>query len=109
MNASTRLAALPELPTAARKRPRSFLSFQAARNAARSIVRILSRMPTAARSFSAASATVKNGGVEPLWVSGLGEELARLRGIVRGWRGLEREVHHPGDDDAGRRAVAEAR
>ena len=63
MKASTRLAALPELPTATRNSPRSFFSRQAARKAARSMVRIFSRIPTALRSLTAASPTVTNGGI----------------------------------------------
>src|SRR2546421_12138985 len=62
MNASTRLAALPELPTAGMKRPRSFFSRQFVRKAARSVGRILTRIPTAPRKFTAASAVVMNGG-----------------------------------------------
>ncbi len=49
MKDSTRLAALPELPTAARTSPRSFFSRHEARKAARSMVRSFERMPTALR------------------------------------------------------------
>ena len=63
MNSPTRLAALPELPTAGMKIPRNFFSRQFVRNAARSVGRILVRIPTAARKFTHASPVVMNGGI----------------------------------------------
>jgi hypothetical protein len=49
MNASARVVALPEAPTALMNTPRSFFSRQADRKAARSMGRILTRMPAAFR------------------------------------------------------------
>src|SRR4029450_11541591 len=103
MNASTRLAALPEFPTATRNSPRSFFSRQAARKAARSVVRIFSRTPILFRSFSAASATVKKGGV------GTHSPPSAPPGAAGRRRRLHREGHDPRNDPPCRRAVAETR
>src|SRR5882724_4837431 len=56
---SIRVAALPPAPWAARSTPRSFFSRQAVRKAARSIVRMRIRIPTAPRLLMMASAIEK--------------------------------------------------
>ena len=63
MNASTRVAALPDAPTTVRKSPRSFF-LPPSRVKGRPLHRThLHRIPTAFKSFTTASATTKNGGM----------------------------------------------
>src|ERR1044072_1634849 len=101
MNASTRLAALPELPAATRNRPWSFFSRQLARKAARSIVRMRSRIPIAARSLSAPSATRRPGG------GGGDGPVPLLPAPARGEAGALQRAHAEPDPD--RREVVERR
>jgi hypothetical protein len=66
MNASTRVAALPEVADAVRKSPRSFFSRQADRNGARSMVRIRTRIPTACHALELAGERRGHIGAVPL-------------------------------------------
>ena len=45
---------------------------------------------------------------ETVRIAGFGKQLLRLLGIIGRRRDLQREVHHPRDEDPGRRAVAKA-
>ena len=115
MNDSTRLAALPELPTAVRKSPRSFFSCHwrvegralhlphadADADGVQVVQRGLGHRREARDRREVA-------GVEAVRIAGLGEELLGLLRVVGVRRHLEREVHHARHDDAGGRTEAQA-
>ena len=115
MNASTRLAALPEFPAPVMNNAAQFLRLPV--GVERRALHLLQPDPDAGGvevvhdRFGDGRKARDRGelaGVDPVRIAGFGEQLLGLRRIVGHRLDLQCEIHDPRNDDPGRRAEAEA-